>query len=151
MRTGTVHHGFFFGDALFGASEKQWGWILALGTMFVVLGTVGLGMLFTLTLVSILYFGVLLLIAGAVQAVQAFTFHGWRNIVSHVLTGAVYLFAGYVVIQNPLAASATLTILLASALMVLGIPGVSRRSCTASTGSGAGCSSPACCRLSSAA
>jgi uncharacterized membrane protein HdeD (DUF308 family) len=116
-----VQHGLFFGDALFGASEKQWGWIMALGTIFVILGTIGLGMLFTLTLASIFYFGILLLFGGVIQAVQAFTFHGWRNIVSHLLMGAAYLFAGYVVIQNPLAASATLTMLLASALVVLGI------------------------------
>ena len=55
------------------------------------------------------------------QSLQAFTFHGWRNIVSHLLMGVVYLFAAYVIIQNPLAASATLTLLLASALSVLGI------------------------------
>ena len=121
MRSGSVHHEVYFGDALFGASEKQWGWILALGIAFVVLGTVGLGMLFTLTLVSILYLGILLSIGGVVQSLQAFTYHGWRNIVSHLLIGAVYLFAAYVVIQNPLAASATLTLLLASALVALGI------------------------------
>jgi uncharacterized membrane protein HdeD (DUF308 family) len=111
----------YFGDALFGASEKQWGWILALGVAFVILGTVGLGMLFSVTLASTLLFGILLAIGGVVQAVQAFSFHGWRNIVSHLLMGAVYLFAGYVVILNPLAASATLTLFLASALVVLGI------------------------------
>lgn len=120
MRSGTVHHGFFFGDDLFGAAERQWGWIMALGILFVVLGTAGLGMLFTLTVASILYFSILLFIGGAVQAVHAFTFHGWRNILSHLLMGAVYLFAGYVVFQNPLAASATLTLLLAAALVVLG-------------------------------
>jgi uncharacterized membrane protein HdeD (DUF308 family) len=120
MRSGTVHHGFFYGDDLFGAAERQWGWIMALGILFVVLGTAGLGMLFTLTMASILYFSILLFIGGAVQAVHAFTFHGWRNTLSHLLMGAVYLFAGYLVFQNPLAASATLTLLLAAALVVLG-------------------------------
>jgi uncharacterized membrane protein HdeD (DUF308 family) len=121
MRMTTVHHEVFFGDSLFGASEKQWGWIMALGILFVVFGTIGLGMLFTLTLASIFFFGVLLLIGGATQTIQAFTFHGWRNIVSHVLMGALYLFAAYVIIENPLAASATLTLLLASAFVALGI------------------------------
>jgi uncharacterized membrane protein HdeD (DUF308 family) len=121
MRSGTAHHDFLFGDALFGASEKQWGWIMALGIFFVALGTIGLGMLFAMTLASILYLGILLLVGGGVQVVQAFSFHGWRNIVSHLLMGALYLFAAYVVIQNPVAASATLTLFLASALIVLGI------------------------------
>ncbi len=53
MRSGTMQHGFFFGDDLFGATDKQWGWIMALGILFVVLGTVGLGAVFMLTLASI--------------------------------------------------------------------------------------------------
>jgi uncharacterized membrane protein HdeD (DUF308 family) len=121
MRTGTMHHSYLFGDALFGASEKQWGWIMALGTLFVALGTIGLGMLLTVTVVSIFYLGVLLFVGGAAQALQAFSFHGWRNVVSHLLMGALYLAAAYVVIQNPLAASATLTLFLAAALVGLGI------------------------------
>jgi len=121
MKILTMHHGVFFGDSLFGASEKQWGWIMALGVLFVIFGTVGLGMLFTLTMASILFFGILLLIGGAAQSIQAFTFHGWRNIVSHLLMGAFYLFAAYVIINNPLAVSATLTLLLASVFMALGV------------------------------
>jgi uncharacterized membrane protein HdeD (DUF308 family) len=121
MKGGIVHHGFFYGDALFGATEKQWGWLMALGILFVALGTIGLGMLFALTLASILYLGILLLVGGAIQTVQAFSFQGWRNVASHLLMGVLYLFAAYMVIANPVAASATLTLLLASALVVLGI------------------------------
>jgi uncharacterized membrane protein HdeD (DUF308 family) len=121
MRSDILLHGFHFGDDLFGATERQWGWLMALGILFVVLGTVGLAMLLTVTLASILYLGVLLMIGGAVQTVQAFTFHGWRNIASHLLMGALYLFAAYVVITNPVAMSATLTLVLAAALVGLGI------------------------------
>jgi uncharacterized membrane protein HdeD (DUF308 family) len=121
MRSQTLHLDFHFGDALFGATEKQWGWLLALGILFVALGTVGLGMLFTVTLASIFYLGVLLLIGGVAQTVQAFTFHGWRNILSHVLMGVLYLCAAYMVIQNPVAMSVTLTLVLAALLVGLGI------------------------------
>ena len=121
MRSGTMHHGFLFGDALFGASERQWGWIMALGILFVALGSIGLGMVVAMTLASILYLGALLFVGGAVQTVQAFTFHGWRNVASHLLMGALYLCAAYLVTQNPLATSVTLTLFLASALVGLGI------------------------------
>ena len=94
---------------------------MALGILFVALGTVGLAMLLTVTLASILYLGVLLMIGGAVQTVQAFTFHGWRNIASHLLMGALYLFAAYVVVTNPVAMSVTLTLVFAAALVGLGI------------------------------
>ena len=123
MRSDTLHHDlhFYFGDALFGATEKQWGWLMALGILFVALGTVGLAMQFTVTLASIMYLGILLLIGGAVQTVQAFTFHGWRNVVSHLLMGVLYLFVAYTVIENPVAMSVTLTLVLAAALVGLGI------------------------------
>jgi uncharacterized membrane protein HdeD (DUF308 family) len=94
---------------------------MALGVLFVALGAIGLGMLFAVTLVSIFYLGVLLFVGGAAQAVQAFSFHGLRNVVSHLLMGALYLSAAYLVIKNPLAASATFTLFLASALVGLGI------------------------------
>jgi uncharacterized membrane protein HdeD (DUF308 family) len=116
-----MHHDFHFGDALFGASEKQWGWLMALGALFVALGTIGLGMLFTVTMASMIYFAMLLFVGGAMQTVQAFAFHGWRNVVSHLLMGVVYLGAAYAVSQNPLAASATFTLLLAMALVGLGV------------------------------
>jgi len=94
---------------------------MALGILFVALGTVGLATLFTATLASILYLGALLLIGGTVQTVQAFTFHGWRNIVSHLLMGALYLLAAYLVVTNPVAMSLTLTLVLAATLVGLGV------------------------------
>jgi uncharacterized membrane protein HdeD (DUF308 family) len=121
MKSDILYHGFHYGDALFGATERHWGWLLGLGILFVGLGTVGLATSFTVTLASILYLGVLLMIGGAVQTVQAFTFHGWRNIVSHLLMGVLYLFAAYVVVTNPVAMSVTLTLVLALALVGLGI------------------------------
>ena len=94
---------------------------MALGVLFVALGTIGLGTLFTMTLASMAYVGLLLFVGGAVQTVQAFSFHGWRNIASHFLMGALYLGAAYLVMQNPVAASVTLTLFLAWSLVVLGV------------------------------
>ena len=47
-------------DVVFGALKKNWGWMLALGILMVILGTIGMGMTMALTMVSMLYFGVLL-------------------------------------------------------------------------------------------
>ena len=94
---------------------------MALGVLFVALGTIGLGTLFTMTLASMAYVGLLLFVGGAVQTVQAFSFHGWRNIASHFLMGVLYLGAAYLVMQNPVAASVTLTLFLAWSLVVLGV------------------------------
>ncbi|HXE96749.1 MAG TPA: HdeD family acid-resistance protein [Dongiaceae bacterium] len=121
MRSDILHHGYHYGDVLFGATDREWGRLMALGILFVALGTVGLATLFTATLASILYLGALLLIGGTVQTVQAFTFHGWRNIVSHLLMGALYLLAAYLVVTNPVAMSLTLTLVLAATLVGLGV------------------------------
>lgn len=123
----TTHgHGFFHDHQFFhhdvtAEGTMNWTWMMVTGILFVVLGTIGLGMLFLVTVASILFIGVLAIVGGAAQLIQAFTAHGWRNILSAVLIGALYLFAGAVIIGNPLASSAALTLVLAWALVVLGV------------------------------
>jgi uncharacterized membrane protein HdeD (DUF308 family) len=73
-----------------------------------------------LTLAGILYFGILLLVAGGAQIVHAFKAKGWKSIVLSVLIAILYLLSGIVVIYNPLAASATLTLMLAGAIIGIG-------------------------------
>ena len=45
--------------AVFGELAKNWGWLLAFGIVFIILGTIGLGMTFALTLASVFLFGIL--------------------------------------------------------------------------------------------
>lgn len=105
----------------FGALHKNWGWLLALGILFIVLGIIGLGMIFALTLASVLFFGALLLVGGGIQLVQAFQCKGWKSILWHVLIALLYVVAGIIIITDPVAASAILTLMLAGALIGIGI------------------------------
>jgi len=66
-------------SALFGDLQKNWGWLLALGILSLVLGTLGFYMTFGLTLASVLFFGVLLVVGGLGQLVHAFTCQGWNR------------------------------------------------------------------------
>ena len=50
--------------------KHNWGWLLALGILFVILGTIGLSMVVGLTIVSMLFFGILLIIAGVLLLVR---------------------------------------------------------------------------------
>jgi uncharacterized membrane protein HdeD (DUF308 family) len=104
-----------------GQLQQNWGWLLALGILFILLGTIGLGMLFTLTIASVLFFGVLLLIGGVSQLIQTFQCKGWKDIFWHILIGVLYVAAGIIVIQDPIAASALFTLMLAGALIAIGI------------------------------
>ena len=50
------------GDTIFGTLQQNWGLILFLGILFLVLGFIGLGSLFALTLSSAFFFGILIIV-----------------------------------------------------------------------------------------
>jgi len=106
---------------LFGDLKKNWGWMLALGIVFVILGTVGLGMTVALTLASVVFFGVLILIGGGVQLFNAFQCKGWKGTIWHVLIALLYIAAGVLMISRPLMASTVITAMLAGAILVVGV------------------------------
>jgi uncharacterized membrane protein HdeD (DUF308 family) len=106
---------------LFGALEKNWGWLLALGVLFLVLGIVGIGMAVTLTIASLIVFGALLLAGGVVQLIEAFKNKGWKSTLWHVLIAVLYIVAGITVLDDPLLASKILTLLLAGMILGIGI------------------------------
>ncbi|MGD2055219.1 MAG: HdeD family acid-resistance protein [Gammaproteobacteria bacterium] len=106
---------------VFGNIGKHWGWLLALGILFILLGTIGLGLSFVLTLTTVLLFGVLIAIGGVVQLVQAFRFKGWGSIFWHVLIGLLYLIAGVLIITDPVLASTVFTAMIAWILVAVGV------------------------------
>jgi uncharacterized membrane protein HdeD (DUF308 family) len=106
---------------LFGELSRHWGWLLAVGILSVILGTVGLGMTWMLTLASVVYFGVLLIVIGVAQLLQTFKAAGWRSTFLQILIGLLYLAAGIMVVSRPLLASLTLTWALGFALIIVGV------------------------------
>jgi uncharacterized membrane protein HdeD (DUF308 family) len=109
------------GTRIFGALERNWGWLLALGILFLVLGMIGIGMAVALTVASLLVFGVLLVAGGVVQLVEAFKNTGWKSVLWHVLIAALYIVAGIIVFTNPVLASKVFTLMLAGAILFIGI------------------------------
>jgi uncharacterized membrane protein HdeD (DUF308 family) len=104
-----------------GELKHNWGWLLGLGIVLMVLGTIGLGMTFALTLASIVFFGVLFLIGGGVQLVHAFKCKGWKSILWHVVIALVYIVAGAVVVMHPLLGASVLTLVVAWSFIAIGI------------------------------
>lgn len=107
--------------ALFGEVQKHWGWLLALGLLCLILGTIGFWMTFGLTLASVLFFGVLLIVGGLSQLIQAFQCKGWKSALWHVLIALLYVAAGIIIIADPILASMTLTLMLAWILIAVGV------------------------------
>lgn len=108
-------------NAQFGELEKQWGWLLALGLVSIVLGTVGFYMTFALTRVSVLLFGLLILAEGVFQFIHAFSCQRWKGVTWHVLIALLYAAAGGVIVMDPLAATKVLTLVLAGILIAVGL------------------------------
>lgn len=108
-------------DVVFGELKKNWAWMLALGILMVILGTIGMGMTMALTMVSMLYFGILLMFGSGVQLVEVFRSEGWKGRIWHVLIAVLYLVAGITVVSNPALASATLTLFIAASLIAIGV------------------------------
>lgn len=108
-------------EALLGDLRKNWGWLLAMGIAFVVLGTVGLGMAVAFTVVTVVAFGVLLLLGAASQIAQALRAKGWKASMPHLLIAVLYLAGGLIMVLDPVGASGALTLLIGGVLVAVGI------------------------------
>ncbi|MDR3636349.1 MAG: HdeD family acid-resistance protein [Isosphaeraceae bacterium] len=101
--------------------RRRWGWFLGLGILLIVLGTVALGSTFLLTVVSVLFFGWLLIFGGVFQAVHAFLSKRWSGFFLDLLTGLLYVAVGFMIVANPSASAIALTLLIAVFLIFGGI------------------------------
>lgn len=90
------------------------GWFFGLGLVLVVLGIVAIVAAFAATLATVLFFGVLLLIAGVVQIAHALASARWRGFLAHLLGGLLYALIGGVIVYDPVTAGIGLTLLLAA-------------------------------------
>jgi uncharacterized membrane protein HdeD (DUF308 family) len=107
--------------AAFGDVQKNWGWLLGLGVLAILLGTVGLGRALTVTLAGVFFFGWLILIAGIFELAELFQCRGWQSLVWQALVAVLHILAGIFVLQNPLLASSVFTLLLAAAIFAGGM------------------------------
>lgn len=100
--------------------QRNWGWILGLGVLFLVLGFIGLGIVVGLTLVSMMFFSALLFIAGFTHIIDVFKHKDWKGIAWQSFIAVLYLAAGCIVLYDPFLASSLITALLASMFIVVG-------------------------------
>lgn len=113
-----------FGNAPAGAGRGR-GWFVGVGSVLLLLGIAGLFMVVTLTIASALWYGVLLLVAGIVEIVEALAKPGeseaWRSRAVRFLAGLLYLVGGLYAVFQPLAASLALTLVLGLTLIASGV------------------------------
>lgn len=103
------------------ALRGEWGWFVALGAALTVLGLLAISAPYATTLVTVLYFGWLLLIAGFMQGVGAFWARDWSGFFLSLLAGILYVVVGVLFIRHPLKAGLAATLVVVMLLMVTGI------------------------------
>jgi uncharacterized membrane protein HdeD (DUF308 family) len=97
------------------------GWIVALGAVYVIAGFVALGSVVFATVVTVFIVGVMMLIAGVAEVINAFQIKTWGKFILWLLLGALYIVAGFLTFENPLLAAALLTLLLGFSLVTSGV------------------------------
>ena len=97
------------------------GWIIALGVVYVIAGAIALGSVVLATVATVFVVGVMMLIAGIAEVINAFQIKTWGKFFLWLLLGALYIIAGFVTFENPLLAAALLTLLLGFSLVASGI------------------------------
>jgi len=101
--------------------RAKWGWIVALGFVYVIAGFIALGSIIMATVASVLIVGVMMIIAGVAELFNAFQIKSWGKFLIWALLGVLYIVAGFVAFENPLLAAVVLTLMLGASLVASGI------------------------------
>jgi uncharacterized membrane protein HdeD (DUF308 family) len=97
------------------------GWIVALGIVCVIAGLIALSSVVFATRVTVFVVGIMMLISGIAEVINAFQFKSWGKFLLWLVVGLLYIGAGLVTFENPLLAAAVLTLLLGIALAGSGL------------------------------
>ncbi len=100
--------------------RRSWGWLLALGIAYVVMGLVITGSPMAATVAVDILLGFVLIIGGVISIIGAFFSGDWKRLLLILLSGILYLAVGVLLLKNPMKGVLTLTLLLAAFLLVEG-------------------------------
>jgi uncharacterized membrane protein HdeD (DUF308 family) len=101
--------------------QAKWGWIVALGVVYVIAGIVALGSVVSATAATVLVVGFMMMLSGLAEVINAFQIKTWGRFLFWLALGALYIVAGFVAFQNPLLTAVGLTLILGAALTASGL------------------------------
>ncbi len=101
--------------------HAKWGWIVALGIVYLIAGVIALGSVFAATVASVFVVGIMMMIAGVAEVINAFQIKTWGRFFFWLILGILYIVAGFVAWDNPLLTAVWLTLFLGAALVASGI------------------------------
>ncbi len=103
------------------SASKNWGWVLASGIAFVVLGVIALAFSVMTTLASVFVLGWILAFAGVFEAVHAFKLPRWSGVLLELLVAILYMVVGVLMIVRPAAGALSLTLLIGAFFLAGGL------------------------------
>jgi uncharacterized membrane protein HdeD (DUF308 family) len=101
--------------------QKNRGWFLALGILLIIGGTLAIIYDVAATMLSVLFFGWLLIIVGAIEAIQSFWQPRWGGFFLHLIVGILAVVVGFHLVSSPIQGALILTLIMAIYFMVIGI------------------------------
>ncbi|MCK9510467.1 MAG: HdeD family acid-resistance protein [Pigmentiphaga sp.] len=100
--------------------SPHWGWFVGLAIMMMVLGLLALAYTVAATVASVLFIGILMVIAGIAQLLQAWRLKEWRGFLLWTISGLAYTVAGAIALYDPMVGAAVLTLFLGAFLIASG-------------------------------
>ncbi len=101
----------------------NWKWMLALGILMLLAGTLGIGMSVIYTIASVLFLALLIGTMGILQIIQGVQAKEkkWGGRLHHFLIGIIYVVAAGLIYWNPIAGAQGLTLVITAFLAAVGV------------------------------
>jgi uncharacterized membrane protein HdeD (DUF308 family) len=108
-----------------GALIANWGWVLALGIGFILLGALAIWRARTATLVYMTFLGTVLLVAALLVFTFTFSLTGnWSGFFLHILWAILLGVTGLILVTRPATSAEAVTLFLSFYLLVTGLLGI---------------------------
>jgi uncharacterized membrane protein HdeD (DUF308 family) len=100
---------------------RNWGWFLAFGIGLGILGLLAVFRAAKATVVSMVFFGWLLVFAAIIEIVLAFMVGTWSGFFLHLLAGILSGVIGFMLLTKPVTSAEAITMVMALFFIVLGV------------------------------
>ena len=101
--------------------RKHWIFAVVMGILLIIVGALALGVSATVSLVSMVFIGWLMIIGGVIQGIHAFSRERHHHTLLKIVLATLYVIVGILMLANPLAAEFAVTLLLMAFFLVAGV------------------------------
>ena len=100
---------------------QHWGWFLAFGIGLLVLGVVAVARAVTATVVSMVFFGWLLVLASGIEIAQAVMVGRWAGFFFHLVAAILFGITGLLIVMRPVISAEIATLFMAMFFLIGGL------------------------------